>query len=101
MKLRPLHVAFALTLTSAGFAVLRSVPAEADSGIDCSSLKKWDKSTQYKQGALVWAENNDWRSDGSEYRCEPRTPFCTGSYEPKGESQWKLVGACKSGSKPR
>lgn len=72
----------------------------ASDGVDCHSLPKWEKDKDYKEGALVWAENEDWHSDGSEYKCEPRSPSCHGAYEPKKESMWKLVGKCKSGTKP-
>jgi hypothetical protein len=99
-KLRFLHVAIALGLATGAFAVLRSPPAEASDGIDCHSLSKWEKSQTYKEGTLIWGENSDWHSAGSEYKCSPRTADCRSPYEPKNNSEWKLVGACKSGTKP-
>lgn len=76
------------------------VPAiHADDGADCHSLSKWEKSRAYNQGDVVWAENQDWHSQGAEYKCDPRGVHCQ-SIEPKDGSEWKLVGNCKSGSKP-
>jgi hypothetical protein len=77
------------------------VPAiHADDGVDCHSLSKWQKSTAYNEGDLVWAENQDWHSQGAEYKCNPRSVHCQNTSDPKGDSEWKLVGNCKSGSKP-
>jgi hypothetical protein len=100
MKSRFLQVAIALGLAAGAFAVLRSTPAEAGDGIDCHSLGKWEKSKAYKEGSLIWGENSDSHSAGSEYKCSPRTADCHNPYEPKNNSEWALVGACKSGTKP-
>jgi hypothetical protein len=100
MKLRVTHLAVALGLAAGALAALRPTPAEAGDGIDCHSLGKWDKSKSYKEGTLIWAENSDWHSAGSEYKCSPRSAECHNPYEPKGDSEWKVVGACKSGTKP-
>ena len=70
----------------------------AGGNVDCHSLSKWVNQS-YSQGDFVWAENQDWHSDGAEYKCDPRGVHCSGS-EPKKDSDWKLVGNCKSGSKP-
>jgi hypothetical protein len=76
------------------------VPAiHADGGVDCHSLSKWDRSKDYNAGDLVWGENQDFHTDGAEYKCSPRGVHCSG-IEPKGGSEWTLVGNCKSGSKP-
>jgi hypothetical protein len=75
------------------------VPAiHADDGVDCHSLSKWQKGNAYNENDVVWAENQDWHSQGAEYKCNPRGSHCT--FEPKTDSEWKLVGNCKSGSKP-
>ncbi|HEY1546316.1 MAG TPA: hypothetical protein VGG28_00780 [Kofleriaceae bacterium] len=72
----------------------------ADGGVDCHSLSKWDRSKAYSEDELVWAENQDWHSDGAEYKCAPRGSKCSIQVEPKNESEWKVVGNCKSGTKP-
>lgn len=100
MKLHVTRLAIVLGIAAVAFAGFRLTRAEADDGIDCHSLKKWEKSTTYKQDSLVWGENNDSRSAGSEYKCAPRTVNCQNPYEPRDNSEWKLVGACKSGTKP-
>jgi hypothetical protein len=72
----------------------------ADGGVDCHSLSKWVSHASYNQGDLVWAENQDWHSDGAEYKCNPSAVHCSSYVAPKEDRDWKLVGNCKSGSKP-
>jgi hypothetical protein len=70
----------------------------ADADVDCHSLSKWDKSKTYQKGELVWEQNRDPYSHGSEYKCAPSSSWCGG--EPKSGADWKLVGNCKMGTEP-